>query len=304
MAAGCRVVERLDHEEIERLIQIMQQRLRLLCLMLGSLSASISVMRADDVVTKSRDEMLARQRLEAMQERIAAAEADSTAAGFPTKFAMKPIFRFSDPARGCVAAAVWKLGDTGRPKALITTELHRTTFGKPCIAYEYSSLTATKFSVRSDDIKWSAPGTLYEFKAVPNGPVPEKTALRRLIQMREIAKRFVAVEEVDKERCELRLLTQPVDRYVPSNTENADGAIFLFAFGTNPEVVLMLESDGTKWNYAAGRMTGAQSVSLTIDDVIAWQGLPLQKGNESPYTGSISPIEIPGVGSDGSELKE
>lgn len=154
------------------------------------------------------------------------------------------------------------------------------------------------------DIKWSAPGTLYEFKAVPNGPVPEKTALRRLIQMREIAKRFVAVEEVDKERCELRLLTQPVDRYVPSNTENADGAIFLFAFGTNPEVVLMLESDGTKWNYAAGRMTGAQSVSLTIDDVIAWQGLPLQKGNESPYTGSISPIEIPGVGSDGSELKE
>ncbi len=268
-------------------------------------TASVFV-HADEstLATKSRDEVLARQRLEAMQQRIEAAETESREPGFPTKFAPKPIFRFSDPARGCVAAAVWKLGDTGRPKALITTELHRTTFGKPCIAYEYSSLTATKFSVRSDDIKWSAPGTLYEFKAVPNGPVPEKTALRRLIQMREIAKRFVAVEEVDKERCELRLLTQPVDRYVPSNAENADGAIFLFAFGTNPEVVLMLESDGTKWNFAAGRMTGAQSVSMTIDDVIAWQGLPLQKGNESPYTGSISPIEIPGVGSDGSELKE
>ncbi len=268
-------------------------------------TASVFV-HADEstLATKSRDDVLARQRLEAMQQRIEAAETESREPGFPTKFASKPIFRFSDPARGCVAAAVWKLGDTGRPKALITTELHRTTFGKPCIAYEYSSLTATKFSVRSDDIKWSAPGTLYEFKAVPNGPVPEKTALRRLIQMREIAKRFVAVEEVDKERCELRLLTQPVDRYVPSNAENADGAIFLFAFGTNPEVVLMLESDGTKWNFAAGRMTGAQSVSMTIDDVIAWQGLPLQKGNESPYTGSISPIEIPGVGSDGSELKE
>ncbi len=268
-------------------------------------TASVFV-HADEstLATKSRDEVLARQRLEAMQQRIEAAETESREPGFPTKFAPKPIFRFSDPARGCVAAAVWKLGDTGRPKALITTELHRTTFGKPCIAYEYSSLTATKFSVRSDDIKWSAPGTLYEFKAVPNGPVPEKTALRRLIQMREIAKRFVAVEEVDKERCELRLLTQPVDRYVPSNAENADGAIFLFAFGTNPEVVLMLESDGTKWNFAAGRMTGAQSVSMTIDDVIAWQGLPLQKGNESPYTGSISPIEIPGVGPDGSELKE
>lgn len=282
----------------------MTERLNALAIVVV-VTASVFV-HADEstLATKSRDEVLARQRLEAMQQRIEAAETESREPGFPTKFAPKPIFRFSDPARGCVAAAVWKLGDTGRPKALITTELHRTTFGKSCIAYEYSSLTATKFSVRSDDIKWSAPGTLYEFKAVPNGPVPEKTALRRLIQMREIAKRFVAVEEVDKERCELRLLTQPVDRYVPSNAENADGAIFLFAFGTNPEVVLILESDGTNWNYAAGRMTGAQSVSLMIDDVIAWQGLPLQKGNESPYTGSISPIEIPGVGSDGSELKE
>ncbi len=264
------------------------------------------VVRADETnpVGKSRDEVLAGQRLDAMQKRVAAADVDSRESGFPTKFAAKPIFRFSDPARGCVAAAVWKLGDKGRPKALITTELHRTTYGKPCIGYEYSSLTATKFSVASDDIRWSPVGTLYEFKAIPNAPVPDKTPPRRLIQMREIAKRFAAVEEVDKERCELRLLTQPVDRYVPSNAENADGAIFLFAFGTNPEVVLILESDGTKWNYAAGRMTGAQSVVLTIDESIAWQGMPLQKGNDSPYTGSLAPIEIPGVGPDGSELKE
>jgi len=182
--------------------------------------------------------------------------------------------------------------------------MHRTTFGSPTIGYEYSSLTTTRFSVALDNFRWSPPGTLYEFRAVPNGPVPDRTPQRRLIQMREISKRFSGVEEVDQERCELRLLTQPVDRYVPSNVENADGAIFLFAFGTNPEVVLLLESDGVKWNYAAGRMTGAQSVTLTIDNAIAWQGLPLQKGNESPYTGSLAPIEIPGIGPDGSELKE
>ena len=270
------------------------------------LVTTASVVRADDTEpgAKSRDEVVARQRLDLMQQRVTVAEVASREPEFPTKFEAKPIFRFSDPARGCVGAAIWKLGSKGRPKALITTELHRATFGKPCIAYEYSSLTATKFTVKSDDIQWSAPGTLYEFKPVPNGPVPEKTPLRRLIQMREITKRFASVEEVDKERSELRLLTQPVDRYVPSDAENADGAIFLFAYGTNPEVVLILESDGTKWNYAAGRMTGAQSVVLTIDEKIAWQGLPLQKGNESPYTGSLSPIDIPGVGPDGSEAKE
>lgn len=255
-------------------------------------------------VTRSRDEILASQRLETMQLRITAADVISQEPDFPTKFTAKPIFRFSDPARGCVAAAVWKLGETGRPMALITSELHRTTFGKPCIGYEYSSLTTSRFSVALDNFRWTPPGTLYEFKAVPNGPVPDKTPLRRLIQMRDIAKRFTGVEEVNKERCELRLLTQPVDRYVPSDAVNADGAIFLFAFGTNPEVVLLLESDGMRWNYAAGRMTGAQSVTLTIGDAIAWQGMPLQKGTDSSYTGSLAPIEIPGIGPDGSELQE
>lgn len=177
-------------------------------------------------------------------------------------------------------------------------------FGPPCIAYEYISLTKTPFSVTSRDMNWSPSSTLFAFKPVPDAPAPEKTAVRRLAQMKEIADRL-ACREVDKQqKCELRLLSRPVYRYVPSDAPNADGAIFLFTFGTNPEVMLLMESDGTQWNYAAGRMTGAEQVVLTIDNNTAWEAAPLQPGVNSPYTGSIARIEIPGISKDGSELEE
>ena len=253
---------------------------------------------------RGRDEALATRRFELMKTRVAAAEARSDEAGFPAQFAAEPIFKYSDPARGYVAAAVWKLGGEGRPKALLATELDRRDHGAPCISYEYISLTTTPFSLRSDDIDWSPAGTQYDFKPIPNAPAPEATPERRLRQLREIARRFASHEEVKNERCELRLLPTPVDRYSPSKADRADGAIFLFTFGTNPEVVLLIESDGKGWKYAAGRMTGAQVVVLTLEGVTAWEGPPLQEGRNSSFTGSITPIDIPGIAADGSEIKE
>ena len=254
--------------------------------------------------SKGRDEALAARRYEFMRQRVAAAKAESAEAAFPAAFAAVPIFKYSDPARGYVAAAVWKLGDEGRPKALLASELDRCDHGKPCISYEYLSLTTTPFSVRSDDMGWSPSGTPFEFKPIPKAPEPAETPQRRLRQLREIARRFASHEEVKGERCELRLLPTPVDRYTPSKAEKADGGVFFFTFGTNPEVVLLIESDGKGWSYAAGRMTGAQVVALTLDDVVAWEGAPLEMGRDSSFTGSITPVDIPGIAPDGSEIRD
>lgn len=253
---------------------------------------------------KSRSELLAAERFELIKRRVAAAKIESDEADFPTQFSANPIFRYSDPARGYVAAAVWRLGDEGRPKALLTSELDRFKSGRPCISHEYSSLTTERFSITLDGMHWAPTGTLYEFKPIPNAPQPEKTPQRRFRQLRELAKRFAGHEVVEKERCELRLLSQPVDRYVPSGAERADGAVFFFTFGTNPEIVLLIESDGERWHYAAGRMAGADEIVLTLDSTIAWQGAPLQKGADSPFTGSVAPIDIPGVSADGREIEE
>ena len=277
--------------------------------------ASVNFVQADDKSVrdsaaeklsprKNRDEELSAERFELIRQHVAAAEIRAEEDGFPTHFAPKPIFKYSDPARGHVAAAVSKLGDEGRPRAILASELDRFSNGKPCISHEYTSLTATPFSVTLDGMHWTPASTLYRFQAFPKAPAPEATPQRRLLQLRELAKRFAGHEVVGNEKCELRLLPQPVDRYVPSKAQRADGAIFFLTFGTNPEVMLLIESDGKQWSYAAGRMTGAQEVVLTLDDIIAWEGAPLQQGDSSPFTGSIAPVDIPGIAADGREIDE
>jgi len=253
---------------------------------------------------KSRAELLAAERFELIRRHVGAAEIRSDEADFPTRFAAKPVFRYSDLVRGHVAAAVWKLGDEGRPKAILSTELDRFSAGRPSICHEYISLTTTPFSVDIDGMRWTPAATLYRFKPIPDAPSPEKTRQRRLFQLRELAKRFAAHEVEKNEKIELRLLPQPVDRYVPSKSERADGAIFFFTFGTNPEVMLLIESDGKQWSYAAGRMTGAEVVVLKIDETVAWQGEPLHNAPDSPHTGFVAPIEIPGISADGREADE
>jgi hypothetical protein len=286
---------------------ILASRIREACgiAVLLTIASLTGALRADDADTaKSRDEDMKARRFELMQSRVAALKVQSNEPEFPSQFSAKPIFKYSDPARGYVAASVWKLGGRGRPKALLAVELDRNTYGKPCIGFEYGSLTTTPFTVSFEKTTWSPKSTLYEFKRIADAPAPERTPQLRLIQIRSLAKRFASTEVVNNEKCELRLLPQPVDRYVPSDADRADGAVFFFTFGTNPEVVLMIESDGQSWSYAAGRMTGAQEVVLKFDEAIAWQGLPLQKGSDSPFTGHIEAIDIPGIAPDGKELTE
>ena len=270
----------------------------------GLLLLSIAAVGRTDEPEKAKDDELTAKRYELMQKRMAGVKVSSDEEGFPEQFAAKPIFRYTDPARSYVAAAVWKLSETGRPKAIITTELHRQFYGKPRIVYEYLSLTPTKFTATGGDIRWAPEGTTLEFKPVPGTQAPDESPQRRLLQLRAIAKRFGGEELVGKEKCELRLLPQPIDRYTPSSADRADGAIFIAAFGTNPEAVLFIESDGQAWNYAAGRLAGASKISLTIDGTTAWEGAPVRYGSNSSYTAGNAVADIPGIAPDGSEIKE
>lgn len=257
-----------------------------------------------EVAEKSGEARLIDERNELMRELVAGFQVESNAPGFPMQFEPEPIFRYTNPDGGAVAASVWKLGGEGRPRALLTVELNLTAIKRPAVMYEYSSLTATPFVLVSPRMRWSPSRTLYEFKPLPDMPPPEATPARRLIQMRNAADRFACSEADSVKRNELRLLRQPVDRYKPGQAERADGAIFLFVFGTNPEVVLFLESDGADWTYAVGRMTGMKTVSMKLDGKTVWEGAPLEKGNDSPYTGSANAIVIPGFTAEGKKLTE
>jgi hypothetical protein len=93
--------------------------------------------------------------------------------------------------------------------------------------------------------------------------------------MRDLRKRFAAHErETSEGRIELRPLTSPLYRYEDAANAVVDGAIFSFANGTNPEVLLLLEAHKTKdaqvWRYSLVQMTGA-AVAVQLDGKQVWQ---------------------------------
>jgi hypothetical protein len=95
-----------------------------------------------------------------------------------------------------------------------------------------------------------------------------------------------------------------VDRYIPSSAERADGALFFFVFGTNPEIALFIESDGQQWSYAAGRLSGAMQLEMTLDEQPAWKGSRVTYAFDQTYTFSSCAADIPGIAADGSEITE
>ncbi len=112
--------------------------------------------------------------------------------------------------------------------------------------------------------------------------------------MRRLARSFEATEIFKRESYSLRLLSSPIFRYQESDVDRADGAIFLFAYGTNPEIALFIESDGDEWSFAVGRLTGAKA-SLTRGEQTVWEGPPVNYGWGQPYTASNLAASIPGV---------
>jgi len=224
----------------------------------------------------AQDEAQAKQRLEIMQAAVGSLELESS--GSKPKAALtfsdKPLLRYSDPTRGGINetanvlldGGVWRLGTEGRPIALVTVELYQVPEAARVLAFEFLSLSETKYSLKhkSEKIHWEPSGSALTLVELPNAPRPASTAAARLAQMRQLSRRFAAKERLNNESIECRLMTQPIDRYKSEAEKIVDGAIFAFANGTNPEVGVVLESDGDRWRYGTLRLTAAE-LSVTLD---------------------------------------
>ena len=127
---------------------------------------------------------------------------------------------------------------------------------------EFQSLSEQPLvALKNGDIVWQPAEAGVAFKALADAPVPSKTAPLRLIQMREIARNFSMdlTTVIGKSKHELRLMSQPLLRYGGKSPDLADGALFAFARGTDPDVILLLEARSAKgqaarWEYALARM--------------------------------------------------
>jgi hypothetical protein len=260
----------------------------------------LAVTLCHGAVTKAGDDeadSIAAQRMELMRARAASIHFRAQDAAFPTALEPEPLFRYDDHTRGYVDGTVWRLGKTGRPLAIITSELHPHYLGGgPRVVYDFLSLTDVRFTARSNDVPgWSPSESAVAIRVLPDGPLPAGNGALRLAQMRQLAGRFSATQDVEGQKVPLRLLPKPIDRYVPGADSAADGVMFLLVNGRNPGLVLLIETDGREWSYGIGRLSLPSTLVAKLDDEVVYEQPPLTDYTwGSAYTASNSPAEIPG----------
>lgn len=187
----------------------------------------------------------------------------------------------------------------GRPEAVATFFSAFANWAKPprrAIVHEFHTLAAKKLwpvGPKTSQYEWEPQAGL-AFKTVPDAPEVADSPALRLVQMRDIARRFSGETlAMDQQRWELRLLPQPALRYQPTRKDVLDGALFLYvsSAGTDPEVIIPVEarreSDGPwKWQYGIARFTDRELVVRHADEVI-WSSIEnpnLKAAIENDYT--------------------
>ncbi|MCI0359317.1 MAG: hypothetical protein L0211_12635 [Planctomycetaceae bacterium] len=156
-----------------------------------------------------------------------------------------PLLFYTNPVRATDQHGTMFLWtDRGRPAVIgsIWSALNRLDTGLRNITHEWHSLVEEPDvqAVRGGQSLWSAGEPGIAWQALAGSPAPASSRAARLIQLRTAARRFTASITAE-EATELRLMPQPLYRYPEKVEGAADGALFVFALATDPELVLLLE---------------------------------------------------------------
>lgn len=240
-------------------------------------------------------------RLKFMRERAAAVEPWVMAGDERKQLAgpAEPLFRLVDPTRDYPDGTLWAWPEKGRPALLVTLSLMANS-QPPRWLYEFASLSdAPVGAAYGVGGNWSALRAGWEPKAFPSAPAPADSKPERLRQMRELARRFKAIELLPPPtRFELRLLPQPVLRYADAGAKQLDGAVFLLCHGTNPEIILSIEAKQESekpavWQYAFAPNTIAE-LHVTLDGAEVWTKPLIQFAAayaDGPYSVAVQPAD-------------
>ena len=192
----------------------------------------------------------------------------------PIPLLAEPLLRYDDRPRHLHDATLWAWGATGRPAAVLKVEDYADFPAEIRWIYGLASLTPGRIAAEvegPEGWRWESSRPGLELRSVPGAPAPAESEAGRLGQMKQLARRFEAHEDGGpaRGRLQLRLLPRPIHRYADPGARLQDGAIFAFAYGTNPDLLLVLESrregdSAPAWHYASARLGGGATV-LSLD---------------------------------------
>jgi hypothetical protein len=238
------------------------------------------------------EEAVRRQRFKFLEARTAEFELQTEKADSKLlERGKSPILRWSNPVREFVNDGLTYLWlDGNRPLAIgscwcRSTEADLRT-GE--LKYEFSTLTDERMSLRrGQNVIWTPKPEGVVNKPLAEAQAPQDTAVRRLTQMRQLARRFQAASFKMNSPHELRLMPQPLYRYDDKANDVLDGALFAFVEGNDPEALLLLEAVSGKWRYTLASMTNYRVVvRLDKDEVFTSDAPP--GGKSSPTDRYVS----------------
>lgn len=187
----------------------------------------------------------------------------------------RPLLIYGDSARSNENGTLWAWGKSGRPLAVM--ELYQPT-GDARWVHAISLTSTEKVTLKTPTAaRWLPDATQIAPARFAEAEPPAAKEPQRLRQLKELARRFTAHEfwDPDNSRFELRLLVQPVHRYSDAETGLQDGALFVLAHGTNPEVLLFIEAlgktvDHSHWHYCFARL-GSAELHVELDGEQVWK---------------------------------
>lgn len=178
----------------------------------------------------------------------------------PLTLEPEPLLKTSSPVLGELHGGLFLWTDRGRPEVI--AHIYKWYSPHKYLGVAFHSLGHEPLSAeRAGMLAWTPVRGGVEMKPLPDAPAPADTALARLRQMRAIAEEFSASHTYPGGITrELRLLTKPLYRYKNPRGDLIDGALFTFALGTDPEVILLLETRRDQqgkpgWQYGFSRDT-------------------------------------------------
>lgn len=189
----------------------------------------------------------------------------------PLTLAAEPALLYADNERDLSDASVWMWEADGKLAALTGTEWRPKEGTGGVWSFECASLTPDTLRVTIPAGDWTFKRGAVRLQPLPDAPSAAMSRPQRLVQLRKIADRFTAASlNPQQGRIELRRLAAPL--YRQAETVAGDSALFAFANGTNPEVLLLLstEGPGQPWNYTVASMSG-DGASAQLDEREVWR---------------------------------
>ena len=179
------------------------------------------------------------------------------------------VLQWSNPDLGRIYGDVFLWTERGRPA--VVASIHSWVDPYTQLSIEMCSLADGPVEGRrADEEIWNAAGAGLTWYELPGAAPPAPSRSLRLAQMKRLAARFSATL-LDRRTDEtgvskvLRPLTTPLYRY-PEDAD-ADGGLFSFVVGTDPELMLLIETYEGGWRYGMGRMNG-DAMDVALDDAV------------------------------------